>query len=241
MLSTSTNPYDHTSWTFHGVLLPGQQITAGVSLLFRDSDGLIGGPHLAFVGNVSIWRRCPSPSGPSPSGHCPFIEWAMSIVGVVGCCSPTRQRRYSWPSRPTDSPGVPLQTSPKGSFHGRPEGSIPGRTLSLGCLTPHRCRTAGMREEWQPGHSRSGSLLAIGSTYITSVRHRRRCICRHRCCMCWHPAIFFRATLSSKSTVPTHPGVGAHRHTVVHAAARPLRGRLCDSRSGRPDSHRRPV
>ena len=44
-LSTSTDPFNHKSWTLHGPLLPGIY-TGGASLLMRDSP-----PHYAFVGN----------------------------------------------------------------------------------------------------------------------------------------------------------------------------------------------
>ena len=44
-LSTTTDPFDHDSWTLHGPLLPGIY-TGGASLLMRDSP-----PHYAFVGN----------------------------------------------------------------------------------------------------------------------------------------------------------------------------------------------
>jgi predicted GH43/DUF377 family glycosyl hydrolase len=53
MLSTSSDPFNHSSWKYHGQVLSGadqQTMTAGVSLLFRDDAGSAA-PHLAFVGN----------------------------------------------------------------------------------------------------------------------------------------------------------------------------------------------
>ena len=45
LLSTTTDPFDHDSWTLHGPILPGVY-TGGASLLMRETP-----PHYAFVGN----------------------------------------------------------------------------------------------------------------------------------------------------------------------------------------------
>lgn len=45
LLSTTKNPFDHTSWTCHGPLLKNKY-TGGASLLLRDEP-----PHYAFVGD----------------------------------------------------------------------------------------------------------------------------------------------------------------------------------------------
>ena len=52
LLSVSKDPFDHSSWTLLGPVIPGMQ-TAGVSLLFLDD--LPGAKHLAFVSSYNCY------------------------------------------------------------------------------------------------------------------------------------------------------------------------------------------
>jgi hypothetical protein len=69
LLSITKDPFNHTSWTLVGPIIPNMQ-TAGVSLLFRD-DGAPTAKHLAFVSSYDCFTIS---LAESTDGH----QWAIT-------------------------------------------------------------------------------------------------------------------------------------------------------------------
>jgi predicted GH43/DUF377 family glycosyl hydrolase len=115
MLSTSPTPFVHSSWTWHGILLPGQSITAGISLLFCDGGHWCAGSsssvdatgwrpaankHLAFVGN---------------SNTADVLLLAESTDGLTWALPPNKTRQTFMAGRPDcwDAGGVAAGPQPE--------------------------------------------------------------------------------------------------------------------------------
>lgn len=83
LLSISTTPFDHDSWTLVGPIIPHMQ-TAGVSLLFNDH--LPSAPHLAFVSTYNCFSISLAESTDGRSWAVTDPDWMQGRSGCWDAC-----------------------------------------------------------------------------------------------------------------------------------------------------------
>ena len=85
MLSVSKDPFDHSSWTLIGPIIPNMQ-TAGVSLLFRDDAGAGESTHLAFVSSYNCFTILLAESSDGREWSIANSTWMQGRPGCWDAC-----------------------------------------------------------------------------------------------------------------------------------------------------------